>query len=294
MANAARSVARLMKERGRSKESPDDVIRRIAAETIDYAANLGWSGPAFCPRLLASTLGIRVEDRKVLSGEAQLTPTTGNRFLIEVDPRPPVVRQNYSICHEIVHTFFPDCADQQRHRDVKRVDEVERLCQLGAAELLLPETAFHEASATWGTSLNGVAELGGMFQASYEAVIRRLLSMADEPVAAVFFSRRLKPTERSGLGQNLLFDDCGPVEKMRVLYCASSASWSAYIPKEKSVEEDSAVARCEQSLLVQQGIENWGCAGLRDLRVESLALPPIENSDAMKVPSVVALIKEIY
>lgn len=294
MANAARSIARLLKERGHSQESPDDVIRRIAAETIDYAANFGWSGPAFCPRLLASTLGIRVEDRKVLSGEAQLTPTTGNRFLIEVDPRPPVVRQNYSICHEIVHTFFPDCADQQRHRNGKRVDEVERLCQLGAAELLLPEAAFQEASATWGTSLNGVAELGGMFQASYEAVVRRLLSMAAEPVAAVFFSRRLKPTQRSGHGQSVLFDGCGPVEKMRVLYCASSSSWSAYIPKDKSVEEDSAVVRCERSPLVQQDTEDWGCSGLGALRVESLALPPIENSDPMKVPSVVALIQAVF
>ena len=252
---------------------------------------MGWEGPPFCPRVLASTLGIRVEERQVLTGEAQLIPLEDGKFRIDFDPRAAAVRQNYSIDHEIAHTLFPDCAERRRHRGATRFNELERLCQVAAAEMLLPEDAFRRASARCGVSLDHVVEIGATFAASHEAVVRRLVALSEEPVAAVFFSRRLKPTERADPRQMPSPSTSGPEPKMRVLYTATSITWDTFIPQHKSVSDTSPVVAAENSPVVHRGRESWGLPALGTLWVQAMGLPPAPNTDPDKAPGVVALVR---
>src|SRR5262249_54188049 len=159
------------------------------------------------PLILASLLGIRCRpSRNLLSAEAQLSPQPGRQLLLEFNPDRSDGRRNYSVCHEIVHTFFDDCYElvHQRQTRPDRSDpdqEVEILCQIGASELLMPEQEFARDLAVEEFSLKAVRSLGLRYAASREAVIRRMVHLATTPCAAVFFSRRLSPREKTRADQ---------------------------------------------------------------------------------------------
>ena len=63
------------------------------------------------------------------------------------NPTRPAARVRYSVAHEIAHTLFADCAAHVRHRAARAElsgDEwqLEALCNVAAAELLMPLGSF--------------------------------------------------------------------------------------------------------------------------------------------------------
>lgn len=110
------SVARLIEEckalHGR-KAVPEEIIREKARGLVRYAMGLGWGGPPFDPGILASLIGIKIVPVELPSSiDAMIVPAGDGRLSILLNR---VItqheRQNFSICHEIAHTFFPDCAE---------------------------------------------------------------------------------------------------------------------------------------------------------------------------------------
>src|SRR5438552_2333533 len=111
-----KSVLALM-DSARAGEEPEDVITRLAREFVADAMACGWSGPPFDPEVLASVRGIKVEPTNCdIRADARVFPGTGGKLRIEYDPRKPKARVNFSICHELTHTFFPDSYETVRHR----------------------------------------------------------------------------------------------------------------------------------------------------------------------------------
>src|ERR1700677_5076332 len=89
---------------------PVEIIRSKSKAVVSWAKNLGWEGPPYDPLKLASLRGIRSQQSAGLfSAEAQLTPMDGQQLLLEFNPDRAPCRKNYSISHELVHTFFDDC-----------------------------------------------------------------------------------------------------------------------------------------------------------------------------------------
>jgi hypothetical protein len=87
----------------------------------------------------------------------------------------------FSIAHEISHTFFPNSITGARFRNIcanesKEANELERLCDLGASELLMPTSAFQAAAGSVGFSLSNVPTLMQFFGSSFEATAFRLAS----------------------------------------------------------------------------------------------------------------------
>lgn len=134
--------------------------------------------------MLASMQGITVEpmdmDRQQREKrDAILVPTSTKRVILFNPNRPPS-RVAFSIAHEISHTFFPNSLTGARFRSIcqsnsKEANELERLCDLGAAELLMPITEFQKI-ADGNYSLTNVERLSGVFGSSYEATAFRLAS----------------------------------------------------------------------------------------------------------------------
>ena len=98
---------------------------------------------------------------------------------------------------------------------------------------------------TLSKSGEGIATLAGQYQASLEATIRRLLDVGTEPMAAVFFRWKLKPTQKKkGIGykdQPLLFggdpeEEARELMKLRVEYALMGGGYDPHIPIDKSVE----------------------------------------------------------
>jgi Zn-dependent peptidase ImmA (M78 family) len=252
---------------------PEQIIRMRAEELTRYARGLGWSGPPYNPRILASLLGIRVREARLgPATDGALTADGRGGLEILVNASSPPSRQSFTICHEVAHTLFPDHCEFARRRQAGGVSEtshheLEGLCNLAASELLMPMAAFARDVVYHGLSLASVAPLAGRYGASAEAVLRRMVATDLETCCAVFLRRMLKPSETSEIARP------GPdiPKKMRVEYSVPSSEFPWFIPRYKSIPEHSCAYRAVLEGEVVAATENWGLRGAPRFRVEASA-----------------------
>lgn len=274
---------------------PAEIIREKARALVALARGQGWSGPPFDPFILASLLGIKCRaSRQLFSAEAQLSPQPGRQLLLEFHPDRPDGRRNYSVCHEIVHTFFDDCYEIVHHRKSKRsasdpIEEVESLCQIGASELLMPEREFEADLSRGNFSLAAAAGLVRRYAASREAVIRRMVHLSDCPCAAVFLSKRLSPREKVAGKRPRLFPETAATPKMRIVYSVPSLGFPLFLPPHKSVPDGSCVNQAIFIDVVESARECWEIPGFGNWQVEAMRLPTRDDEDDT-TPTVAALV----
>ena len=141
------------------------------------------------------------------------------------------------------------CRTDARHRRRDSPDDLlEALCDIGAAELLMPVPWFlnHAADVRSGAAIVGLAQRYGV---SREAALRRYAELHSGSVAAVFLSWKLKPIQRRTIGcleQDSLFgtdrrEDARRARKLRIDYSIPSLTFDAagyYLPPHKSVQND--------------------------------------------------------
>lgn len=271
----------------RRQADPVLVIRERAKEVLTHARSMGWCGPPFDPRILASCLGIKV--RAELLGperDAYIYPLNTSELEIVYDPTRPSGRQNFSISHEVSHTLFPDGYEmvRNRFRGRERFDpdrELEYLCDVAAAEFLLPEAEFTSDVERYGFGLDTVVILRERYQASREAVIRRMVQLDRGRSAAVFLEERLKPSEVAGRRQlPLIGEPVEPTPKLRIAYAVPSPAFTAFLPEHKSIPDDSCVYRAVEGTGIEKAREAWSIPGLSDCQVEAMAMPAGEGPDA--------------
>lgn len=124
----------------------------------------------------------------------------GRRGQIFYNPDRPSGRLAFSIAHEISHTFFPSSSGGARFRemcgsDSREANELERLCDLGASELLMPAKEFRSAvDDDW--SIRTVSRLTVQFGASFEATTFRLASSHPGVAAAGLLRYRRRIEEQ--------------------------------------------------------------------------------------------------
>ncbi len=209
--------------------------------------------------VLASLRNIqRSDELPVHSPDAELVPDGRGGVTMRVNPDRPDTRLRFSVAHEISHTFFPDyttkawCRTDARYRDRSNPDDfLEMLCDIAAAELLLPDPWFSTDAAAV-SSAQGLSDLASAYRASREATVRRYAEMNPSSVTAVFLSWKLKPTQHATVGRE---DQCNmfgisPAQevrdalKLRIEYCIPSPAFMAeghFLPKDKSVESDGPI-----------------------------------------------------
>lgn len=138
---------------------------------------------------LASLRGIRVE--KVESGdwEGRVYVDPGGRPIIEVNGRHALARQRFTVAHELAHTAFPGFTAERRYRVdgdlasaafARSRGEEERLCDWGAAVLLMPDDLIWSYRADQG--LRAVEKLARDAKVSLEAAANRLIEASRKPV----------------------------------------------------------------------------------------------------------------
>lgn len=264
MTQPARSTKALIDELVRSTGCRDahEAIRAKAKELIDlHVASFGEPSLPISVDVLASLRGIgRSEEAPVHSPDAELVPDGHGGMTMRVNVDRPETRQRFSVAHEISHTFFPDyttkawCRTDARYRSRENPEDfLEMLCDVGAAELLFPQPWFSRDAAAI-TDAAGIITLASTYHASREAAIRRYAETSPESVAAVFFTWKLKPTQKGNVGnlnQSNLFgispeDALREALRLRIEYSVASATFKAeghFLPKDKSVENDGPIYR---------------------------------------------------
>jgi Zn-dependent peptidase ImmA (M78 family) len=136
--------------------------------------------------------------------EAALIPSReglGKNGQILYNPLRPSGRVLFSIAHEIAHSFFPNTTTGARFRDLHSSDspeanELERLCDLAASELVMPLEDFQDA-AEGRFCLESGPEICDRFGSSSESTVFRLASAHPGIAVAGMLRYRLSKSEQA-------------------------------------------------------------------------------------------------
>ena len=241
--------------------NPVDDMQNKARSVVFSAMQKGWSGPPFDPFELADILKITVIPSEDIL-DARLVPTRGGKLTIEFNPNRPKPRIRYSIAHELAHTLFPDCAQRVRERhqrgEIEPGDwQVEMLCNIGAAEFLMPIGSFPDL-AKKSINIDILLDLRKQYEVSLEAVLLRVVKLTEER-CVVFCSSRRESQGRSAY--------------YHVDYMVPSRTNTKALPVGSKLPSGSVVEECTVVGYTAKGDEDWP-HNLGRVHVESVALPP--------------------
>ena len=159
-------------------EDPIDAVMSRARQMVVRAMDDGWSGPPYEPTRLAGHLGMAIRQNEDVP-DARLVPGDDGRATVEYNPNRPQTRIRFSIAHEIAHTLFPDHAEKIRNRSYDTAlntdQEVETLCNMAAAEILMP--VIPDSGDSLGTiplTMADIVHMRDRFGVSTEAMMIRL------------------------------------------------------------------------------------------------------------------------
>jgi hypothetical protein len=160
------------------EQDPVPLMLRLCRELLERAPTDQGPTPLL---VLGSCQGIRETVTGALSTSSMLIEKDGG-FTIVLNKLDPPERQHFSHAHDIVHTFFRDVPG---HTFAHDSDDVEELCDLGAAELTMPSVRFLPKLSSVGVTLAGLKACKAEFGTSLQACARRAADLVDEPLCIV-------------------------------------------------------------------------------------------------------------
>jgi hypothetical protein len=101
-------------------------------------------------------------------------------------------RTRFTIAHELCHTFFYELVPEIKFGSREVDAEEERLCNLGASELLIPTPGLKRCAKQYRVSIESLEELAANYVVSPEAMLLRLRSLGLWNCELSFW----RPTER--------------------------------------------------------------------------------------------------
>jgi hypothetical protein len=244
-----------------------------AARALVYEAIEGGAEPPFDPMALAELRHIPVlPSQDVL--DAALVPRHGGGVAILFNPNRPASRVRYSIAHELGHALFPDHAKAARHRlaagHAGEDRELEVLCNLAAAEILMPVGSFPELRDA-DLTIDAALDLRAKYDVSTEAVLLRIGRLATSPVSVFAASPRGETAQ----------------DRYQVDYVMSNGM-SRPTRRGDLLPPDSVVSECTAIGFTARGIESW--SQRKRLSVECVGIPPYPGS---RLPRVAGLLREV-
>jgi hypothetical protein len=239
---------------------------------------------------IAEVVPMNIEQCRGEKRDAVLVPILSGKRAIIYNPNVPRSRVAFSIAHEITHTFFPNSVNGARFRNIcasgsREANELERLCDLGASELLMPLSDFRSATAATGYTLSAVSALMQTFGSSFEATAFRLASAHPGIAAAGLLCYRLRVGERGqrkAETQTVLFsssrkhgnvEDALPKYRRQSLHLSESCSDAFTIRWNKSFPVESVVYSAATDGDVQVGFESLPNEIGRRGRLEAVRAP---------------------
>jgi Zn-dependent peptidase ImmA (M78 family) len=293
-------------------EDPREAVRQKARILLGNLLPLFPNEAPFNMQEIASCIGLHASDEEPrFSADSEIAPDSAGNVILRINKSRPITRQRFSIAHEIGHTLFPDyqLAVRCRKAHDKRWNDddfLETLCDVAASEFMFPMPWFENSIATLQMTGEGIASLADKYQASREATVRRLVELHPEPMAAVYFSWKLKPEEhkqlRRNANQQFLFESLRPDEptkKLRVDYPILNESFRSqvldHIPVHKSIPNEGPIYQSATTLLPCDGTAVVSFGRIEN-KYRIIALP-IYTDDADFGPknarSVVALLRPV-
>lgn len=219
--------------------------------------------------LFASMLDARIE-RVAMDEAGQLVPPLDGEpeFVIRVNQGHSMRRQAFSACHEMGHLLMPNYDMFQGRRtdwDTMRWNpeaEEEYLCNVVAAQLLIPRRVLRARLRGEGVGIAIVEPLCEEFGTSQEATIFNIVRAGVEDVAAIYWEwgYNKEQAARAQTAQTLsMFGDSDdpmlappapPEMRLRVRRVYAHGTIADYFfPHNISVDNDSLMARAAELLM---------------------------------------------
>lgn len=246
-------------------EEPIASMEARARELALKAMDEGWEGPPYDPIALARWANLSIEARGDIP-EARIVPITDGGLLLQYNPTRPRGRMRFSIAHEIAHTLFDDCSDEVRNRGVVENQlkpdswQLEVLCNIGAAELLMPLGSFSELAGE-ELSIRTANELRKRFDISMEACLLRLVKLAKRSCSAFGASKHADGN-------------------YHVDYLIPAPGSSPQVSIGHTISDDSAVAQANAIGFTAVGDESWDGSSVS---VECIGLAPYPGTVSPRV-----------
>ncbi|MGI0494483.1 ImmA/IrrE family metallo-endopeptidase [Alkalinema pantanalense CENA528] len=203
----------------------------------------------------------------------------------------PIVRQRFTEGHELMELLFDAQADVAQKLNIPTWDEArkEKLCDAGAAELLMPRSQFSSHLNHLGVSLETARSLSALYQTSLLATLIRMVELASGQHALIVWHRSLKPSERKAAKMSRASTEQSQAQseqfkpeqskpeylpKLRIWWRVTSPDWQAgFLPRDKSIEDTSLIAQALTTGQTQKGQEvlqfGWGTI---DGRIEAMSV----------------------
>jgi len=210
--------------------SDERVVRAIARDLVEE----GEAEPPVDVELLASLCGIaEIEVRP--EGPSGMLVRRDQGWVASVLEKDGYERRRFTILHEGGHTFMPDFKrGETQYRCKGSRSRVEHLCDIAAAEMLLPARHFRRDLVDAGFGMGAVEELSERYEASLQATALRAVDLAPSPVMLLVLERTHKPREA---GRE---HECEP--QLRLQWAHSQGEWPFPL-RHKSVTASSVLSR---------------------------------------------------
>ncbi|MGB3870862.1 MAG: ImmA/IrrE family metallo-endopeptidase [Flavobacteriales bacterium] len=263
------SVVTLLRAQGADANADAvNIVKSMARQVVLDAYTAGWSGPPFNLIDLAQMRDIEVVPNEVVL-DARIIPVDPQRFLIEYNPFQSETRINFSIAHEIGHTLFPDCRDFIRNREAQPERdswELEFLCNVAAAEILLPYALFSADAVSAPMTIDGITELAKKYKASLESVLLRFIDVIEAP-ATMAIAR--------------FTDD--PESRLIVDYSKATVSSKTILQRGFIIPHGSKAYECVRAGWTAHGLETWPEGGGKEFRVFAIGLGSLRRHQTQRV-----------
>jgi hypothetical protein len=161
--------------------SAQDPVAAILWHAKRLITESGIVEPPFRPASFAHLRRVKKIVYKSMKVEGCLIPCDGD-FVIELRKDRPYERTNFTCAHELGHTFFYESVPSIKYRTVTSSQphhdpEEERLCNVAAAELLMPSNVFTKISRDYTPSPQSLQLIAQTFESSLIATVVRLLNL---------------------------------------------------------------------------------------------------------------------
>ena len=254
-------------------EPVQHMMSSASSVTLD-AMQSGWSGPPYDPFQLAEYLHVTAVPSENVS-DAQISQKPDGRFQIEFNPNRPRGRVRYSVAHELAHTLFPDCGEVIRRRLARHEQkgdewQLEMLCNIGAAEFLMPVGGFGDLKRQ-AADIDHLLQLRAQFDVSTEALLLRVIRLTEQPFAVFAASRREQGSERG---------------RYQIDYSVFSRSWPGKLVSGTTVPNTTILGECTAIGFTAKGQEQWpDPAG--SVRVECVGVAPYPSRTYPRVLGII-------
>ncbi|MDO8716357.1 MAG: ImmA/IrrE family metallo-endopeptidase [Dehalococcoidales bacterium] len=186
------------------QEAASLIIEKARSLASQGMTEKGNAQPPFLLENLARIKGVSKIEEADLSDTSAILMRCQEGYIIKVNKNHHPVRQRFSCAHEIGHLLFDDLRlegfvsnvehrTSNPHIQTRPRDNVkERLCDIAATELLMPESVFRKYLANVGVSVNSVERLAHTFGVSIPSSAIRITEVSLEGCLALLWQPRLR------------------------------------------------------------------------------------------------------